>query len=57
MTKTICDRCGCEINPPWSKLNVEENPIKVDHERWELCVSCAMKFHKFMRREDMEGER
>lgn len=55
-TKKICDRCGAEINPRESIINLElsdyhHQPV-LDRVVTELCVSCAFHLRKWLKNEE-----
>lgn len=54
----VCDRCGVQINPPNSAtfLTVEQVRLWQRKATFELCVSCAMQLHNWMKaKEEQDG--
>ena len=56
-TKRVCDRCGAEINPPYSVTYVGMRQVKndINGNDYELCVSCAYKLRKWFAGEENDN--
>lgn len=48
--RLVCDKCGAPINPTSSRIVVGYNMDcwNETKEKYELCVSCAMRFRHWM---------
>ena len=52
-TKKICDRCGAEINPRESLVNLELTDYRGNFKsKLELCVSCSFRLGKWLEQKD-----
>lgn len=56
-TKSICDRCGAEINPKSSVTyaGMRRRKSDINDNDYELCVSCAHELREWFKGEKEEN--